>query len=60
MDQNLNVPPVERSREDRIAGPGVATDYINNVEESKKFMEDPSAVASRFSKRMDKNVPDSR
>ena len=42
MDQNLNVLPVEWSGEVCIAGAGVATDYINNVEElRKKFMEDP-------------------
>ncbi|AEO63908.1 polyketide synthetase [Thermothielavioides terrestris NRRL 8126] len=48
MDQNLNVLPVGWSGEVCIAGAGVAIDYINNADESrKKFLEDPlpSSVA---------------
>lgn len=48
MDQNLSVLPVGWSGEVCIAGAGVAIDYINNAEESrKKFLTDPlpSSVA---------------
>lgn len=48
MDQNLGVLPVGWSGEVCIAGAGVAMDYINNAEESrKKFLADPlpSSVA---------------
>lgn len=42
MDQNLSVLPVEWSGEVCIAGAGVAIDYINNADESrKKFLKDP-------------------
>ncbi|KAJ5656202.1 hypothetical protein N7507_008152 [Penicillium longicatenatum] len=42
MDQNLSVLPVGWSGEVCIAGAGVAIDYINNAEESrKKFLTDP-------------------
>ncbi|TPX14116.1 uncharacterized protein E0L32_000510 [Thyridium curvatum] len=42
MDQDLSVLPVGWSGEVCIAGAGVAVDYINNAEESrKKFLTDP-------------------
>jgi hybrid polyketide synthase/nonribosomal peptide synthetase ACE1 len=47
MDQNLSVLPVGWSGEVCIAGAGVALGYINNAEESRKFLTDPlpSSVA---------------
>lgn len=42
MDQNLSVLPIGWSGEVCIAGAGVAIDYVNNADESrKKFLKDP-------------------